>query len=313
MNVSELIERARDIAGETQQVVGAPLAWTDAVILRHLNAAYRDVWNRLRGADEQWGLDWRTAAELGGTATQIDPTLGQIVLPCELGDVVYVEDLLDGTTGLSVAMPHLPMPQLRRAAQDESVRGFSSRAWSFGGTNNILLFSRPEAIDLARVRVWFVRHVPPLARFTVTTYPTTSSLRLSITQSPTLGPKPSPETDAYRGVFFQCTSAPSGGSPERLQFQCSGWAAAAHPNYDLTLRTPHGLTTGTSVWETLPLLPAPHHEALAGLAAVRMYQAIGDVAASRAIASEAGRDLDALIKLVEQRQIQTPRYLNMEA
>lgn len=313
MNVTELIERARDVAGERQEVANAPQAWTDAVVLRNLNAAYRDIWNRLRGADEQWGLDWRTLSELGGVATSIDGGIAQVVLPQELGDVVHVEESLDASSAAASAMPHVNVATLRARAMDGPYVFGGGRTWSFGGTNNVLLITKPDGLDLSRVRVWFARHVPQLARFSVTTYPTTSSLRVSVTADPALGAKPPTAPDAYRGVFFQCTSAPSGGTPQRLQFQCSGWTAATHPNYDLTLRTAHGLTSGTSEWETLPMLPEPHHEALVQLGVVRMYQAIGDVATARAAAAEAGRDLDVLIKLVETRQVQTPRFVNMGA
>lgn len=315
MNVTDLIERVRDILGEQPQTATQPRHWTDTEILRAINSGYTTLWNTAHQADELWGLDFILVSSLGGITSDVAGNMTAVVFPEDLGTIVYVEEGVEAAVDGLEVVPAGLRDLWRHKAQGWPYNS-GSRGWFLAASGSGIVFTKTgTTLDLTKTRIWFIRKAPHLVRFVAATYPTTSSIRVNVVTPNALQlGKLSVVKDYYKNARVECIAAPTpGNSPQRLTFVSSGWAIQAHPNFDMTLAVAHGLgAVANGTWEVLPLFPEEHHELIAQYGAYRALAKGADQAQRVNVKDDVGVLFTQFVEGVEQRQIQRPRYVNVE-
>ncbi len=309
MNVTQLVERCRDLLGEQPQSPTQPVEWTDQEILRHINSAYDSLWTKLSLADENWGVDFLSLGALGGIPLPIEGNLIAVAFPDDLGQVVYIEEGVDMTnTGWEVP-PSSLRDSWRNRASFFPQWGHPGRVWMHTGVQQGLFFTKTDLpLNLATTRIWFKRRAPRLARFTATA-PSAAVLRVSLMGGATLGTL-STINNYYRNIRLFCTQSPLSATPFGISIPVAR-NDLVHPNVDFTLGAPH-LASGTSTWEVLPIFPDHHHELLAHLGVFRALTKGGDSPQRGVVGQDVAVLMDQFVQDIEQRQVQYPRTVNYE-
>lgn len=308
MNVTELIQRTRDIIADNQQQAGAPKEWEDDEVLRHLNSANETLWKEALLKDEQWGIDYFLLSQLSPVVGAADHGIIGVFLPDELPNIKRVEELGNdsGYPGEEVAATSLG--EMSEYQPGWQLCDGTRRGWMPAALNNGIFFTdNKQTFDSTKIRIWFHRPAPKLARFTVTTYPTTSTLRFS-PLTPTLGVMLS-RKNYYRNAGVFCLTVGSSATPQGKRFFVSSWDEQTHPNWDMVLATAHGLTTGSTIWEILPVWPEEHHDLLCWIAASRCFAKGGDRAGKAVVDEQIQGLYKHFVDVLTNRQIQTTRHV----
>lgn len=315
MNITDLIERVRDILGEQPQTATQTKHWQDAELLRHINSAYQTMWAAAVKADEMWGVDLTSLTSLGAAQSEIGGNVIAVLFPEDIGTVLYVEEGVETSIDGVEVIPTGLRDMWRYKTGSWPWNG-GSRGWFLAATNAGIIFTKTDkALDLTKIRIWFTRKPPDLVRFVAASYPTTTSIRVNVVTPNALQlGKLSTTKDYYKNARLECITAPTPGNPpQRLTFQVSGWAIQAHPNFDFTLAADHGLVAvGGGTWEVLPYFAEEHHELLAQLGAYRALAKGADQAQRVNVKDDVGQMFDDFVQTIEQRQVQRPRYVNLE-
>lgn len=308
MNMTELIQRTRDILGDDPQQASAPKKWSDALIARNLSAANDAMWMQAVEADEHWGFDVYSLSSLGAVASTAQNGLIGVYLPRDMGIVKFIsEQPTDLNRGLEVAARNFSeledfIPGVRWPVTDQ-------RSWFPGPNQQALYFTNTAAIDTSKLLVWFLRKPPPFLRFSASAYPTTSAITVNFLTGATIG-KVGVQSDYYRNSIFECLTTSGSVTPQGLRFVVSGWALGTHPNFRMDLDTPHGLASGATTWETVPIWPEEHHDLLATIAAYKCLLKGSDVQQRAAIAADMQAQSHEFVQRIENRQVQWPRYVH---
>jgi len=309
VNVTQLVERCRDLLGEQPQSPTQPVMWTDQELLRHINSAYDSLWVKLSLADENWGIEWFPLSVLAGVQAPIDGNLIAVGFPEDLGQVVYIEEAVDAFNSGREIPPTTIREMWKSKAHFFPFWGTPTRAWMHTATQQGLLFTKTDLpLNLATTRVWFKRRAPRLARFNMTTL-TPSVLRLNFLTGVALG-KVSLVNGYYRNSRFECTVTPLSAAPIGVSMPIAS-SAGSHPNVDFTTGVPHG-ATGATTWEVLPIFPDHHHELLAHLAIYRALTKGGDQGQRAVVGQDVAVLMDQFVQDIENRQVQYPRTVNYE-
>ena len=316
MNVTQLIERTRDVIADRQTVAGAPQQWDDAEVLRHIVAADEDLWNLAIQLDENFGLEYATLTELGWTASDVQG--GIVVGKVEdwVGHIKYIEE------GIEATRPGRPtmvanFTDFAERFSDE-MRGWNTatedRGWFLGRGGTIYFTKRSTAPDPDTTRVWYLRKPPALVRFRATSG-AAKTLTVDIVNdlleaNGGLGTFDI-RVNAYRNITVECVSYSGNASPFRRRSIVVTSAENAHPNWDLTITDSWGSYAGTAIWETLPIWPEEHHELIALIAAKRALGKGGDATGRLAAAYDARDRRRSFMRALENRQLQQARYVHV--
>lgn len=315
MNLTQIIERTRDILGEHQT---QSQEWSDPALLRHLNAGLDEMWRKGQQADEQWGLDYALLSDFNTTITEfgIDRIKIQFNEP-PLGRIKRIEET-NGT------YPDTEIPCVDLQFVDQEVSAwpnliYNKRSW-WPGANNRIMFMRKTGQTLApaNVRLWFERKPPHMVRFTVVAGKHTSDKTLVV--NAITGATADPVSNAkmgtistikgyYNNASIECVSN-AGNSPQGLGFMVTTWAAATYPEFTMTIEPSDGFVADPGVsttWEVCPYWPEEHHELVAALGARNALLIGNDFEGKKAVDIYAGTALQQFIEVIENRQYQSGR------
>lgn len=315
MNVTQLIERTRDILKERPTQSQESLEWQDAEVLRCLNAANDQLWHRARLIDEDWGVGSTLLSAFNPVEEDVDSRWLRITLD---RDLPTIKAMYEKTTAGSQSWCEVYKQNIRDETDTigSHVRHASGGRGFFLGKNarELWLTKSNRSFDATELRIFFVRKPPNMIRFLTPGTPSTTTLTVPVTTAPSLGLWIA-QPDYYAGAFVECISMPSAATPQGLKFSIGSFLPATHPTWTLTLETAHGLAPSPATphtWEITPIWPDEHHELLAILAASRALLG-GSSAVERAeIGKEAAFEMAAFINNVQSRQIQLPRSVFWE-
>lgn len=318
MNVTQLIQRTRDVVTDNATEPGAPRQWEDDELLRHLNGANDLLWQVALRADQNWGLDFDTLSNLGATLTDVGGGYVRIDLPPDFYTVRHIEELDNDLRAsnpirpLVVGDPGVSLSNLLYGLLA------GERKWTPGAVQGeYLLYSdrgTPTA-DPTRIRVWYLRKPPALVRFRSTSYPTTSIVRATIGTSDqaavgglgALQARP----NYYRKAVVQCSSFTGAATPQGLLFLVTASASATLPAIDLTFRNAHGLVApaAAALFEIIPAWPEESHELLAWKAAGLALAKSGDKDGKRQVDFTTTEFMQAFVDRINAREVQQPRFV----
>jgi hypothetical protein len=258
-------------------------------------------------ADENWGLDYILFSDL--TYTQLADQGGFISYFIE--EPIPTIRHMDYDFGSFTPGKEIPQVGFERSVQrSHQAPVDTERGYALGANEHMIHLTKGVAtLDLTKLRIWFLRDAPHLLRFTTSTYPTTSSLRIDAVTALTLG-RFILEKDHYRWSTISCKTVPSAAAPQNKEFVISTFREDTHPNWDITTQTVHGLSAGSTIWESVPFWPRAHHDLLAWVAAERCMVKGGDRPGRAAVLEEAASLWDDFIQRVHMREIQTPRMVH---
>ena len=311
MNVTELLERTRDILRERVGTSNASLNWQDDELLRCLNAANDLMWKKARQADENWGLATALLSELSAVATQVGERYYNVRFPRHLGTVKYMEEIRSDS-GITTEIPMLNIRQTRYFHNTPLLTDLSPRGWWPGANESeIFVTNQPRGLDLTAIRVWFLRRTPRLLRFTSSVYAATNQLTTDRGQA-TLGTLEG-EDGLYDGAVIEHIS---GGAQLVVtignHFYVTDFSVSGSLSLVFTLNPEHGIGSGTSTWEVIPTWPEEHHELLALVAARRALLSGSSVDDRISIEREMAQEWEAFINNIEDRHYQAAHMVSWE-
>ncbi len=309
MNVRELIARTRSILGDKTSKRTNGLQWSDAEILEALNAANDTLWNLCLAFDEGWGEDVATLQDLGCTISDLGGNVLITTIPKDVQLITDVEEGWDGNT------PGITLPKIDR--RDRYIRGqlgwtgTGRRGW-WQGTDRTIMFLKNGSIPAtSTIRLWFHRSAPQLAMFMAESTSTTAlKVQIDSATDPLDGGLGAliPRKDYYRNSFLECLDN-GGDAPETEEVAVGAFTKGTHPEWTFTVSA-HTQANQGALWATVPFWPTQHHEFLCLTAAAAAFSKGGDPAGKAIVQQEAADKRAQFINTMEQRQLQTPRYVN---
>lgn len=301
MNVTELIQYTKDLTRDLNQ--GQNPFWSDAQVLRFLNAALRFLTQRKVESDPDALMERATFSELGMTQVPIAGSLYEYRLPDFVLEVRKIERVTDGQTEI-VDVTSVAEFQNYAAQRGVQGAGFVGR-WFWGGDRRLMTTASVESGEL---RLWYVHRPPELVRFHATggsaTTVTASATALGASGLGVLRARPG----HYIGAYLECEAA-SAAAPEAERARITGFAVGTYPAVTYTVDVPWGATPASGdLFSVTPALDEIFHELLCYEAAKRMLDSEGNVTHREAISATA-RDLFVqFIASADYRQTQAPRY-----
>ena len=300
MNVSQLVQYVKDLVAQPSS---SNPYWSDAQILRFLNASLRHLTQKKIEMDPDGLMEPKTFAELDMNTSEALGQLRAYRLPDYVLEVRKVERLY---VDYSDVVAPSDVNEYQNVGLPSYLSGLdASGRWFWGGDRRLTTSSPASPSEL---RLWFVHRPADMVRFEATGGTTTTvTASVSALGAQGLGDLVA-RPEHYVGSYLECESA-GGADPEGERRRITAFARSAYPSVTFTLDAALSAAPGAGdVFGVTPTLDPMYHELLCYEAALRCLDNEGNVTHKQSLQQTAAHLYAQFIASADYRQSQAPRY-----